>query len=210
MNTGRGQKVCTGPLWYGQRTKVGSSGGGCADEGVPLELRQSCDAFEVDHHTSFLCAKPLSYARRQLLQVCAEIFRAGEDCYGLLLRHTETCQPWDATQLSFVSSPLACSCMKACFFKLKNEIMKVAALFVSLCSWTALKQPLSHLLLTPAVIALTPTDVSSLPLSWLVSLSHCESSVQAAALGHNPLAGMRASPRASFSSELQCVASSLS
>lgn len=54
--------------------------------------------------------------------------------------------------------------------------------------------PLNHLLLTPAVVAFSPTDVSCV-LSWLVSLSHHESSEQAHALGHNPLAGVRASPR---------------
>lgn len=86
--------------------------------------------------------------------------------------------------------------------------MMAAAVFLSLCSWTVLKQPLSHLLLTPVVIALTPTEVSSVALSWLVSLSHHESSVQAPALGHNPPAGMRASPRATFSPELQYIASS--
>lgn len=38
-----------------------------------------------------------------------------------------------------------------------------AAVFLSLCSWKMLKQPLSHLLLTPEVIALTPTEESSVP-----------------------------------------------
>lgn len=51
--------------------------------------------------------------------------------------------------------------------------MMAAAVLLSLCSWRVLKQPLSHLLLTPVVIALTPTEVSSVPLSRLVSLSHC-------------------------------------
>lgn len=38
-----------------------------------------------------------------------------------------------------------------------------AAVFLSLCSWKMLKQPLSHLLLIPEVIALTPTEKSSVP-----------------------------------------------
>ena len=99
MNTRRGQKVCAAPPLYSQRTKAGRGGGGCTDEGVPLEMRQRCNALEVDHQTSFLCVKPLSCTRRHLLPVCIEIFRAREDHYGLLLRHTETCQPQDAVQL---------------------------------------------------------------------------------------------------------------
>lgn len=65
-----------------------------------LDLRQSCDALEIAHQTSFFCLKPLSYTQRHLPQVCREIFRAREDCYSLLLRHTETCHPWDTAQLS--------------------------------------------------------------------------------------------------------------
>lgn len=66
MNARRGQKVCTASPLYSQRTKVGR-GGGCADEGVLLEMRQSCDALEVDHQTSFLCVKSLSHTQRYKL-----------------------------------------------------------------------------------------------------------------------------------------------
>lgn len=95
--TNAGQKVHTAPLLHSQRTKAGRGGGGRAHGGVPLERRQSCDALDVDHQTSFLCVKPRSYTQRHSLQVCTEFFRAREDDYSLLLRHTEKCQPWDAS-----------------------------------------------------------------------------------------------------------------
>lgn len=76
--------------------------------------------------------------------------------------------------------------------------------YPSLCFWAALKWPLSHLLLISLVIALTVS------LSWLISLSHCEGSVPAPALCHSSLEGMRASLRASFSPQLQCIARSSS
>lgn len=101
MSARRGQKVCSALPLYSWRTKVGrGGGGGWADEGVLLEARQSCGALEVDAQTSFLCVKPLSYTQRYLPEVSQRFFRAREDSYGLFLRHTGTCQPWDAVQLS--------------------------------------------------------------------------------------------------------------
>lgn len=166
----RGQKVCTAHPLCGQRTKARRGDGGSADAIVPLDMRQSCN---VDHQTCFLCVKPLSYTQRHSKAV--QRFLGPERAFmvfswGTLKHAAMGCHPTLCFKPS--GSQLGENMLFFLIEKLNYYGSCCFSLFVLL---ETVEMPLNHLLLTPAVVAFSPTDVSSV-LSWLVSLSHHESS----------------------------------
>lgn len=182
----RGQKVCTAHLLCGQRTKAGRGDGGCADAAVPLDMRQGCN---VDHQTSFLCVKPLSYTQTHSKAV--QRFLGPE--------RTSMVFSWGTLKLASHGVPpnslfqalwLANACFFFFFFNWKMKLWW-QLLFFSFCApgerWNSLWITCCWLL-------------QSLPSVQQTYLLYCPGlsvwvTVKAHALGHNPLAGMRASPR---------------